>query len=956
MLNQAKSQKLIIFLICVVSFGMPKSASATESSYQSYLSLYSDAPVITGHIIEIDAASFSGAFPEPTVVRDFQGNPGAAILTGEAGYVEFAFHVEYAGLYNIYIEYFPVEGRGNDIERRLLINGELPFNNAAFINFNRFWALDGNIVQDRRGNDLRPSHAEVPHWQGAYFSDYLGNENRPYLFYFHEGENTLRLEASREPMTIRRVALQVMPESLSYNEVSVGQTSLPLYRGKPITIQGENFAKSTSRMIYPLNDRSSPATEPSHPYLIRLNTVGGYQWRFPGQTIYWTFTAPESALYQINIKYRQNLANGTFVTRNVCIDGETPFSEMGNIQYPFNSRWRITPLSGEDGVPFRFYLEAGEHTLSMEVVLGDWAEILAAANDSVFQLNYAYRQMLLILGSTPDPFRDYQLQRLMPDAIEILGRQHNIISGLINRVIELNGGQRGEGISILENLNFQLRNMYADPETIPERWNVFRDNVSALGTWIRNVREQPLEIDFITITAPGASLPRPEAGFFQNLWHEIRALIASFTQDFSLVGDVHDSRARAVDVWIINRPVSGSQHTSGRDHAQILKSMIDNDFTPRTGIPVNLRLVSSDMVLPSAVTGHGPDVLLGMTYGDPVDWALRGAVASLSGLPGLDDVLSDFHPSAWEPFTLNGQLYALPETQSFYMMFARLDILNEMGLPVPQTWDEFETVMTELQRNNMDVHIPYAFPWDIGFFMSELYQRGGEVYRNNGMSSALDSEESIQAFRKWTNYFTQYGAAVFDWDPATRFINRFRNGEMPLGFADYTSFNVLSVFAPELRGLWQFYPLPGTLGADGQLNRSTTAGGLASMMLSSSVNQLQAWEFLRWWAGARTQTLYGHELETLIGEAARYPTANRRAMENLSWTVADYQMLSAQWDWARAFPQVPGGYFTGRHVSNAFRTVVNNLADPRETLWDFIEVINSELINKRKEFGLPYEL
>ena len=944
MLNQAKTRNFLFYIICVFCLGLPSSAFATESSYQSYLSLHSGARVITGRTVEIDAGSFSAASPEPTLLRDLQGNPGISIRTGDTGYVEFTFHVEYAGLYNLYMEYFPGEGRGNDIERRLLINGELPFNNAAFINFSRFWALDGGISRDGRGNDLRPSHVELPLWQGTYFSDYLGNENRPYLFYFREGENTLRLEASREPLTIRRITLQVMPESRPYSEVSARRTGLSNYRGEAITVQGEAFTKSTSRMIYPLNDRTSPSTVPSHPYLIRLNTVGGRQWRFPGQTIYWTFTVPESALYQINIKYRQHLANGTFVTRSVRINDQTPFSEMENVQYPFNSRWQIAPLSG-DGVPYLFYLEAGEHTLSMEVVLGDWAEIVAAANDSVFQLNYAYRQMLLILGSTPDPYRDYQLERYMPDAIEILGRQHDVISGLIDRVITLNDGRRGEGIAILENLAFQLRNMHADPETIPERWNVFRDYISALGTWILNVREQPLEIDFITVTAPGATLPRAEAGFFQNLWHEIRALIASFTQDFSLVGDVHDSRSRPVDVWIM----------SGRDQAQILKSMIDNDFTPRTGIPVNLRLVSGAMVLPSAVTGRGPDVLLGMGYGDPVDWALRGAAASLSDLPGLNTVLSDFHPSAWEPFTLNGQLFALPETQSFYMMFARLDILNEMGLPVPQDWDEFETVMTELQKNHMDVHIPYAFPGDIGFFMSELYQRGGEVYRYGGMRSALDSEESIQAFRKWTNYFTQFGVPVFDWDATTRFVNRFRNGEMPLGFADYTAFNVLSVFAPELRGLWQFFPLPGTPNANGELNRSSTAGGSASMMLSSTNNQAQAWDFMRWWASATTQARYGRELETVIGVAARYPTANRRAMQNLSWTVADFQMLSTQWDWARAFPQVPGGYFTGRHVSNAFRTVVNNMADPRETLWDFVEVINSELINKRREFGLDYD-
>ena len=913
-------------------------------SYASYRSLHADAPVMVGHTVEVDFSNITSANPAPEVVDNFNGMPGSTILTGSTGYVEFSFYVEHAGLYNIHIEYFPTEGRGNDIERRLFINGEIPFNHAAFLNFYRFWAKSEPIRRDSRGNDLRPSLSEVPQWSQAYLTDYLGYVSEPYHFFFHQGENTIRLESSREPMAIRRLTLRVTDAAPTYAEVHAQNIArgIPHFAGDPIFIHGVDFVNTNSRMISPLNDRTSPSTYPAHPYLVRLNTIGGQPWRFPGQEITWTFTVPETALYQINIKHRQHLANGTFVTRSVRINGETPFRELENVQYSFNSRWQNQPLQDASGEPFLFYLEAGEHTITMEVVLGDWAEILNIASDTVYQLNYAYRQMLLILGPNPDPFRDYQLARFMPGAIEVLGQQQHVISYLIDRVIAINDGRRGEGTSILENLRFHLVNMYNDPETIQDRWVAFRDNISALGTWILHVREQPLEINYILITAPGANLPRAEAGFLRRMWHELRALFASFTQDFSLVGDVH---AEAIDVWI----------TSGRDQAQILKNLIDNDFTPNTGIPVNLRLVSGDMVLPAAVTGRGPDVLLGVVLTTPVDWALRGAAQSLSGFPGLDDVLEDFHHSAWEPFMHEGQLFALPETQNFLMMFARLDILYEMNLPVPQTWEQFDIVMSELQRNHMDVHIPFGFPTDINFYLSLLFQRGGEVYRYGGMRSALDSEPGVQALRQWTNFYLLHGAPVFDWDPTNRFINMFRSGQMPLGFADYTAFNTLAVFAPELRGAWQFFPLPGTWDEEnGVLNRSSASGGTAAMMLSASENQDNAWEFMRWWASADVQTIYGRELESLIGVAARYPTANRQAVENLAWTVDDHAMLTAQWEWARAFPQVPGGYLTGRHVSNAFRTVVGTLADPRETLWDFTEIINAEIVNKRREFGLEY--
>jgi len=52
--------------------------------------------------------------------------------------------------------------------------------------------------------------------------------------------------------------------------------------------------------------------------------------------------------------------------------------------------------------------------------------------------------------------------------------------------------------------------------------------------------------------------------------------------------------------------------------------------------------------------------------------------------------------------------------------------------------------------------------------------------------------------------------------------------------------------------------------------------------------------------------------------------------------------------------EVPGGYFTGRHISNAIRKVLNDRDDTRETIIDYSRLIDEEIVKKRREFGLPY--
>ena len=129
------------------------------------------------------------------------------------------------------------------------------------------------------------------------------------------------------------------------------------------------------------------------------------------------------------------------------------------------------------------------------------------------------------------------------------------------------------------------------------------------------------------------------------------------------------------------------------------------------------------------------------------------------------------------------------------------------------------------------------------------------------------------------------------------------------------------------------------------------------MMIKTEDEALRqnSWEFMKWWAQPDTQVRFGREIEALLGSSARYATANKDAFEQLSWSADDIAILSEQWNQTVGIREVPGGYYTGRHITNAIRKVINDKDDTRETIIDYSITINDEITKKRNEFGLPVE-
>jgi ABC-type glycerol-3-phosphate transport system substrate-binding protein len=523
-----------------------------------------------------------------------------------------------------------------------------------------------------------------------------------------------------------------------------------------------------------------------------------------------------------------------------------------------------------------------------------------------------------------------------------------ILYGILHEMTEF-FGERNEHTGVVAAVVSQLDLFHARPHRIPVNLVNFRQNITALAATTNALTESPLDIDFIVISGTGAVLPKVNETIFTRIAHEARAFAASFTHDFESIGDVHEG-ANVIDVWI----------PTGRDQAQAMKSMIDDTFTPNTGIGVNLRLVAHNAVLPAVVAGIGPDLVLSMPLNDPVNYAFRKAAVDLSQFDGFDEVYGRFHHSAWVPVKFLDGYYAVPETQTFNLMFYRKDILDELGLEVPETWDDILAMMPLLQRNNMAIGIPpIGNPMnpDISGFLTQLFQRGGFLYTDDLSRARLDDEQAVAAFEAFTRFFTHYGSPEF-FDPP----NRFRSGEMPIIFADFTMFNLFSVFAPEIYGLWNFALMPGYdhgepvfFGGRGDyfnVHHTVPSWGTAAIMIQASEMQNEAWDFLEWWSSFETQLRFGREMESIMGEAARFPTANVEAFQSLPWSSTQLQVLNNQRDWLLSTPEVPGGYYVMRQLINVIRRVVSDNLDTRETLLDVNIVINRELINKRREFGL----
>lgn len=946
------------------------SFASSGNGYSSYLEEHKDAQRPLENI-EIPASSYSAYLENnveatPEIKSNFEGFDGDAVYTSENGLIEYEFEVAKEGLYELELCYYPVEGKNSEIQRSFFLDGELPYSELSIVEFSRIWTTDlakkafdeGKTSvtwnKDNQGNDMKPTSIEIPEWVNSKLYDNKGYITSPLSFYLTAGKHTLTINSRREPMLLGKLTFTNTENTTDYASKKTAWDSEGAKdtSGVEIVIEGEDAKKTSSQMLYPKQDQSSPALSPASAKELLNNTIGGTSWQKAGQWIEWDFEVPEDGYYEVSLFDKQNFMRGIYVSRKIFIDGEVPFSELESYGFYYSSSWRLDTLSDADGNPFKFYLKKGSHTIRMQVVLGEFSDVIAKVQDSVSKLNSIYRKVIRIIGVTPDTYRDYQIEASLPDIVSDMTEVREEIDSAISQLREA-VGHTSDKETVLITMRDQLDYLIKDVEHFVRVISTYKTNVRACGTWITQVINQPLQIDRLYITSSSKDIKIAKNSVFANISNEMKRLGYSFTIDYNSLGATSEENSDdpTITLWI----------GTGRDQANVIRSLIDESFTSVYGINVNVQLVDMNTLLRAELAGEGPDVaiqvantngiagaVLNTGNDTPVNYGLRNAVLDLSRFSDVDEVTSRFYPSAYEAFSFGGSLYALPETQTFPVMFYRKDILAELGLSVPETWDDVKVIMSVLSKNQMEFGM---LPGEQIYAML-LYQNGGKYYNEGGISSALDSDVAVNTFKQYCEFYTDYGL-----DKTTSVEERFRTGECPIIIGDYTIYNNLEVSAPDIAGLWDFTMVPGTVKEDGTIDHSVGCTGLASMIMADTEYPDECWQFIKWWTDADVQTLYDREMESLMGSAARVATANKDAFERMPWPVDTYENLAKAFTWVDGIPQVPGGYYSWRNVNNAFYTVTTetDTASPREELMDKVLYINDEIRYKRIEFGLPIE-
>lgn len=923
----------------------------TQDNYQARLKEYTEkgyAPAVLEAPIRIPAASYSKA--EETPALHVEDGRQAVLWLEDNDYLEWTVQVPVSGLYCLRVCYKAADDNGADIVRALSIDGEVPFDECVNIPLYRRWKDSGKPVVNSIGDEVRPGVIQSMEWITSPMYDAGGMYDGALRFYLEAGVHTLRLSVVDEPLLLDYLELYAPEELPTYAEVKAEYDAKGYTpaggAGTQFEAEGEQILFKNNSTLRMSND-GDPKTSPQKTGSVVMNVLGGTAWQNGNGSVTWQVEVPESGLYRLALRLKQDYREGLPSYRRIEVDGQVPFQEWESFRFSYDKNWRTEVLADDEGVPYYIYLEAGQpHTLTMTVKQGELNTITQILTADSLRLSELLLNITMITGQTPDVNYDYELDQRIPGLLDTLdGIADNM--RICMELMEQVSGNRPSKYYQMESMIAQLAALKQDPFIIPRRLDDLNNILSTYGEWITQFQQHPLLLDTVELVPGTGEVASPRSNFFQRLWVSTVNFFNSFVKDYDSVlgvsaGDyeVHTT----IDVWI----------GRGKDWGMLLKQMADEDFTPKTGIGIRINILpagqlgagSVNAILLAISSGRAPDVGLATSTNSIGEFALRNAVADLSKLDGFEEVKEQFLSPLFIPMTYQGGVYGLPETMKFTALLYRKDILSELGLSLPETWDElYDKIIPVLYQNNMQFYVPAANQAEVeSSFSMFLCQTGGRYYTDDLMYSAFDQPAAYQAFREFTELFTLYGVPV-----SASFFNRFRTGEIPMGITDFTGYMQLLSAAPELNGKWGVAPIPGHKREDGSIDRTHT-GILAEscMILEQSEHPDEAWEFLKWWMSTDVQRQYGSEIEALNGQAARWNTANWEAFCDMAWPRDDLEQIERSFEQVTQIPVVLGGYFAGRHINNAFNRVVISGQNPRDSLEEAVKDINRELKRRRE--------
>ncbi|MBQ5316490.1 MAG: extracellular solute-binding protein [Oscillospiraceae bacterium] len=930
------------------TYELPTISYTKQKTYSEYFDEISSAARPSGETYMTYSSSADGAEVEVgQYPADGAEKKDAVIWRNEEGSVTYTVDVPQAGAYNIEMCYYPVLAGNTVSEVSLLIDGESPYDTATRISIPRRWRSRNEIKQNERGNETRPPQIEDPDWITTTLKDSDGLFNEPLYFELSAGTHEITFSSERAAIAINYVKLCQYEPAQAYTSPSASE--LAKNAGvSSIKVQGENFAYSNSQMLFPTYDRGNYLTEDhlgesTDPVKERYNTVGNDTWNKQEQMVTWKIDVPADGWYKVGIKARQDDMRGFYSNRRLYIDGEVPSAPFDQIKFYYDPEWQMTSPTDDSGAPAYMYLTQGEHELSLEAIPGEIGESMRVLDGIVYEANQYYLKILMITGPNPDRYTDYYVQKEIPELIPAFQRLSDSLKAEQAKIEGLSNSSGSEATTLARFAEV-LDRCIKKPNKIQNfiSNSSIKDNIAALSAWMKQYRMQPLEVDFIELCPADKEFTPVKENFFKAIGYSVKGFVGSFFEDYTVLSD---SSKDSIMVWV----------TLGRDQATVVKELTDSEFNTTHDTQVSINLVQGT-IMEAVLAGKGPDVAMFVGGEFPVNLAIRDLLVPLDSMDGFDEVTSRFQDKALVHYQFDGRTFGIPLARDFPMMFYRTDTLAELGIEhPPETWDDLIDMLPAFQRKYLQPGL--ILPASLGVAPSTeaghtyamlMLQSGITYYNDEQTATTFDSVEAVEAFDKWTQFYTTY-----QFDQVYDAFTRFRTGEAPIVIQNYNAFyNQLEVAAPEISGAWDFCPVPGTRRADGTVSHAANSGGSGIIVMKDCKNVEGAWEYIKWFTSDDVMVEYGQNVEGVMGPLGRFSTANVNALQKLNWSKTDLEKINAQVNELDEIPITPSSYVVTRSVMNAFRSVVNENQNAREQLRWYNRDINAEISRKRKNLGL----
>jgi ABC transporter, substrate-binding protein len=863
-------------------------------------------------------------------------NDVLAVKAGDT--VTLTIDVPVSGRYVMSFDYLSYDESILPVEMGMKIDGGYPFYEARSMKFETTWVSDGVDV-DRYGNEIVSLPDKLIRWEHKEVMDASYRYSDPLPVELTAGVHKLELNIQEGTLLLGNISLEAPGDVAEY----AGSTKAE--GNALITIETEDFYQRNDSSIHAIGEYGSSLSPLSATTTV-LNIIDEDSFNEAGQTVSYQFHVDNAGYYYIGMNYRQSEKNDFPVFVDWKIDGEIPNSAFKSYQVEAANKFRTVTLTDDNDDKLSVYLEPGDHTISLTISADNLRYALEAVDEIMSGISDLSLEVTKVAGTNKDKYRDLKLTRYIPDVQDRLLGWVDELYSLAEQAqpyVNAKSPDKVAAFSYLLIAANQLKSLAEKPNELVYRVDELSTSVNSINTQIANfvdlINDNDLSIDRIYIYQDGARLPKGQ-NIFQSIGTSLKRFGYSFMGQSYSASNTDESH---IQVWV-NRP---------RTYVEIMQKMIDEKFTPETGIEVDLSIMTdAQKLILSNASGDTPDIATGINYSIPFDLAIRGSLVDLSKFDNYKEVFGRYSEGLLVPSVVGDGLYSLPETMNFYVMFYRTDILSKLGLSVPNTMDELIAMLPDLQMRGLNVYYPTAAMLVMRNFHGTtpiIYQMDGALYGNTALDILVDSEATVEGFTELTELFTLYDLPV----DVPNFYQHFRNGDLPIGIADFNSYNLILNAAPEIANSWSIALVPGIEDEEnGEVKRYMSGGAESTVMFSSDDEREQkAWQFMEWWSRADIQAEFGQRLQILYGDEYIWPTANLEAFERLPYPTSDKDIILTQAQYILETPRLLGSYMMERELSNAFNDVVVNGDTVRSRIDEVAKTVLRETERKLEEFG-----